>query len=130
MKKCDTLRTFIKSGYEISTSFLTPPVCPNEINPIIASLIPQNWFDGKRVAKGLKQIEGKIESVNFGTEGSPVLYLQIPQYGCTCQRKCPKLTNKQAKKWANTVMNVGKTMMKADEVSYDPSKRRVRLWWD
>jgi len=91
-----------------------------------------NEFDGKRIAKWLKDLLLKDAKVQVGREYSPVIYVHVPHAGDSKAAADKELALAQG------IMTQGKKL-KADETSTERrtqlpegkfSEIVVRLWWD
>lgn len=106
-----------------------------------------NSFDPGRVARAIGEIFDDAMAVEFGAEGSPVLYVTVPFYagqriGASCGVR-EKYTLEQRQEYAGRVIDWAKHM-DADEICVYQHPRteqpiwngtgdhpyRVRIWWD
>jgi hypothetical protein len=132
--------TFVKIAYGLnegqrfqSTEFLTPRLRTSQAAPLIRLVKRYNEFDGERVANAVSGLKGRVSGVEFGREGSPVLYIELPAW--THQReespateKGTKISNTQTEEFVNELRALFIEQLKADEFSVNG--RRVRVWWD
>ena len=132
--------TFVKIAYGLnegqrfqSTEFLTPRLRTSQAAPLIRLVKRYNEFDGERVANAVSGLKGRVAGVEFGREGSPVLYIELPFW--THQReeappteKGTKISDAQMEALVNELRALFIDQLKADEFSVN--RRRVRVWWD
>jgi len=132
--------TFVKIAYGLhegqrfqATEFLTPRLRTSQAAPLIRLVTHYNEFDGERVANAVSSLKGRVSGVEFGREGSPVLYIELPFW--THQReeanpaeKGAKINDAQSDAFANELRALFVDQLKADEFSVN--RRRVRIWWD
>lgn len=132
--------TFVHIGYGLhkdlnfqSTSFLTPRIRTSQASHLIRMVTSYNEFNGERVALAVEKLKGKVSGVEFGREGSPVLYIELPFW--THQREehplgetGTKISDRDTDKFIADLRRVFVDELNADELSV--SHRRVRVWWD
>ena len=135
-----TAETFVRIGFGLnrsqrfqSTEFLTPRLRTRQAVPLIRLVKRYNEFNGESVATAIDKLHGQVSGVEFGREGSPVLYIELPYW--THQReeaapnglgtKIPEMENDALVAQLRRVF-VGE--LKAEEFSV--SRRRVRIWWN
>lgn len=132
--------TFVRIGFGLnenqrfqSTEFLTPRLRTTQATPLIRLVKEYNEFNGERVAAAVEKLRGRVSGVEFGREGSPVLYIELPYW--THQREetvqtgmGTKITDDESDKVVSELRRVFVTELRADEFSV--SRRRVRIWWD
>lgn len=112
-------------------------------------LVPEyNAFDGAKIADGIEKLRGDIMCWQFGREGSPVIYMQIPYWLSQSEKACPDLHDKEGaqpceKATDDRRLTPAETAdltkratalfqsLHADEVAFDPiAKNTMRIWWD
>jgi hypothetical protein len=132
--------TFVKIAYGLnegqrfqSTEFLTPRLRTSQAAPLIRLVKHYNEFDGERVANAVSSLKGRVSGVEFGREGSPVLYIELPFWthqreGASATEKGIKIDDAQSDALANELRALFVDQLKADEFSVN--RRRVRVWWD
>jgi hypothetical protein len=132
--------TFVRIGFGLnkdqrfqSTEFLTPRLRTSQAVPLIRLVKQYNEFDGERVAAAVEKLRGRVSGVEFGREGSPVVYIELPFW--THQREesalngiRTKITDADNEKFVADLKQVFVDELKADEFSV--AGRRVRVWWD
>ncbi len=124
-----------KRGFQ-STEFLTPMLSTRQAAQLV-QLVPQYGkdFKGAEVAKGIQRFAGRVSYVQFGREGSPVLYIELPYW--THQREGPttrgvglRISDQENQELVQELRNVFVNELQAEEFSADPiNKRRIRIWW-
>jgi hypothetical protein len=119
-----------------STQFLTPPLSTRQASQLV-QLVPEygRYFKGVEVAKGIQRFAGRVSSVQFGREGSPVLYMNLPYW--THQREGPltkvpgqRISDQENQKLVQELRKVFVDRLLAEEFSADSiNKRTIRIWW-
>lgn len=119
-----------------STEFLTPILSTRQAAQLV-QLVPQygKFFKGTDVAKGIQRFAGRVSYVQFGREGSPVLYIELPYW--THQREGPmtkgvgsRISDQENQQLVQELRNVFVNELLAEEFSADPiDRRRIRIWW-
>jgi hypothetical protein len=119
-----------------STEFLTPMLSTRQAVQLV-QLVPRYGkdFKGAEVAKGIQHFAGRVSSVQFGREGSPVLYIELPYW--THQREGPitkgvgsRISDQENQQLVQELRSVFVSELLAEEFSADPiNKRRIRIWW-
>ena len=92
-----------------------------------------NEFNGERVAAAVEKLRGRVSSVEFGREGSPVLYIELPYWTHQREETLPsgmgtRITDAQTEELVAEIRKAFVGELKADEFSVN--SRRVRIWWD
>lgn len=135
-----TAETFVRLAYGLdrssgfqSTLFLTPRLRTVQAEKLVRLVGDYNNFNGPRVADALLKFRGRVSGVEFGREGSPVLYIDLPYW--THQREETswsgqgvRISDKESAALASEIRRLFVSELKADEFSVE--KRRVRIWWD
>jgi hypothetical protein len=115
-----------------STEFLTPRLRTTQAQPLIRMVGPYNEFDGPKVADALGAFRGKVSSVQFGREGSPVLYVELPYWTHQREGSIPgmgtKITDDENDNLVEELRQVFVVRLQAEEFS--ARARMVRIWWD
>ena len=131
---------FVRIGFGLnkdqrfqSTEFLTPRLRTSQAAPLIRLVKQYNDFDGERVAQAVEKLKGRVSGVEFGREGSPVIYLELPYW--TNQREeatsvnvATKISDVENSAFVEELKSVFESELKADE--FTVNRRRVRIWWD
>jgi hypothetical protein len=131
---------FVRIGYALdrtqrfqSTEFLTPRLRTTQASHLIRLVTSYNEFDGEAVAQAVAALRGRVSGVEFGREGSPVVYVELPYW--THQREeAPssgmgtKISDEENDKLVAELRDIFVGKLKADEFSVQ--RRRVRIWWD
>ena len=132
--------TFVRIGFGLnqkqrfqSTEFLTPRLRTAQATPLIRLVKEYNEFNGERVAAAVEKLRGRVSGVEFGREGSPVLYIELPYWTHQREETVPtgmgiKITDAESDKIVEELRHVFVSELKADEFSVN--RRRVRIWWD
>lgn len=118
-----------------STKFLTPPLSTTQAAELVRVVPEYGSFRGDAVAEGIKRFAGRVSSVEFGREGSPVLYVQLPYW--THQREGPiprekgtRITDEETNKLVQGLRRVFVDGIGAEEFGPDSiDKRKIRIWW-
>ena len=63
-----------------STQFLTPRLSTTQAAQVVAVIAEYDRFKGPLVAEGIKRFAGRVSAIEFGREGSPVLYVHLPYW--------------------------------------------------
>lgn len=123
-----------KQGFQ-STQFLTPALSTRQASQLIKLVPEYGSFRGALVAKALLRFSNRVSGVQFGREGSPVLYIDLPYW--THQQEGPiakapgvRISEDDHKKLVQELRQVFVGEMHAEEFSTDPVRERtVRIWW-
>lgn len=132
--------TFVRIGFGLnenqrfqSYEFLTPRLRTAHATSLIRLVREYNEFNGERVAAAVEKLRGQVSGVEFGREGSPVLYIELPYW--THQREETvlngignKITDAENDKVVAELRQLFVGELKADEFSVN--RRRIRIWWD
>jgi hypothetical protein len=134
-------QTFIRLGFGLdrsvnfqSTEMLTPIMRTVQAQQLIQMVVSYNNFEGKKVAEALTEFRGHVSSVQFGREGSPVIYIQLPYW--THQQEETRIKGQEGKcipgsvtdKLVERLRHVMVEKLAADEFTVEYN--RVRVWWD
>ena len=131
---------FVRIGYGLdekknfqSTVFLTPRLRTVQATPLIRLVKEYNEFNGERVAAAVEKFRGRVSAVEFGREGSPVLYFELPYWTHQREEAVPKgmgtkITEAENEMFIAELRQLFVGELKADEFSVE--HRRVRVWWD
>jgi hypothetical protein len=132
--------TFVKIAYGLnkgqrfqSTEFLTPTLRTSQAAPLIRLIKKYNEFDGVRVAAAVEKLKGRISGIEFGREGSPVLYIDLPYWSHQREEAPPnekkaKISDAENDRLVDEIKVLFVSQLKAYEFS--TKGRRVRIWWD
>jgi hypothetical protein len=132
--------TFVRIAYGLnegqrfqSTEFLTPRLRTTQAASLVRLVKQYNEFDGVRVAAAIEGLKGRVSGVEFGREGSPVLYIELPYWthqreAATPTEKGIKIGDAQNEELVSEIKELFVNQLKADEFSVN--RRRVRIWWD
>jgi hypothetical protein len=118
-----------------STQFLTPLLSTRQASQLVQLVPEYGTFKGSEVAKGIQRFAGRVSSVQFGREGSPVLYIGLPYW--THQREGPitkgvgsRISDQENQRLVQELRKVFVDELLAEEFSADPiNKRTIRIWW-
>jgi hypothetical protein len=118
-----------------STQFLSPPLSTTQAAQLVLVVPEYGSFKGASVADGIKRFSGRVLSVQFGREGSPVLYIDLPYW--THQREGPfprengtRISEAENTRLVEELRKVFVDELAAEEFGPDPiNKRRIRIWW-
>ena len=113
--------------------FKTDSLTPEEASEVAKVVSSYNEYRGKAVAEAILKLRGKVSSVEFGREFSPVLYVHMPfwthQVAGSKEISGRIFTESENKANVDFVMSVLKKV-KPDELDYDSSTNTIRAWWD
>lgn len=117
-----------------STHFLTPRLSTTQAAQLVR-VIDYGKFKGTAVAEGIKRFAGRVSGVEFGREGSAVLYFHLPYW--THQREGPvgkgagsRISEEEHAKLVAELRQVFVTELGAQEFGPDrPNTRTIRIWW-
>jgi hypothetical protein len=118
-----------------STQFLTPFLNTRQAAQLVQLVQEYKTFKGADVAKGILRFSGRVSGVEFGREGSPVLYVDLPYW--THQREGPvakgagsRISEEDNQHLVDELKKVFVDELLAEEFSVDSiNKRTVRIWW-
>jgi len=127
-------RVLGQRGFQ-STEFLTPPLSTKQASQLVLVVPEYGRFKGALVAEGIRRFTGRVMSIQFGREGSPVLYVQLPYW--THQREGPithqmgtRIPDEEHKRLVEELRKVFVDELSAEEFGPDTiDKRRIRIWW-
>lgn len=127
-------RVLGKPGFE-STQFLTPQLSTRQASELITLVPEYGQFHGAAVAEALLRFSHRVSGVQFGREGSPVLYIDLPYW--THQREGPlskgageRISEEENEKLVQELRQVFVGELNAEEFSIDLiRKRTIRIWW-
>lgn len=131
---------FVRLGFGLnegqrfqSTSFLTPFLRTPQAAPLIRLVKDYNEFNGERVAAAVEKFRGRVMGLEFGREGSPVLYIDLPYWthqreGADTIGQGTRISDAENDSLVEELRQVFVDDLKADEFGVDG--RRVRVWWD
>jgi len=128
------LESLDNGGFQ-STEFLTPPLSTKQASQLVLVVPEYGRFKGALVAEGIRRFTGRVMSIQFGREGSPVLYVQLPYW--THQREGPithqmgtRIPDEEHKRLVEELRKVFVDELSAEEFGPDTiDKRRIRIWW-
>ncbi|MFP8780478.1 hypothetical protein [Hydrogenophaga sp. RWCD_12] len=132
--------SFVRIGFGLkkdqrfqSYEFLTPRLRTAQAVPLIRLIKQYNGFNGERVAAAVEKLRGRISGLEFGREGSPVLYIELPHWSHQREEadtsvQGTRITDAENDRLVEELRQVFVDELKADEFGADG--RRVRVWWD
>jgi len=135
-----TAETFVRLAYGLdrslgfeSTQFLTPRLRTAQAERLVRMVGVYNAFNGPKVADALVRLRGKVSSIEFGREGSPVIYIELPYWTHQIEETSmsgqgTRISESESAALASEIKRLFVTELKADEFSVE--SRRVRIWWD
>jgi hypothetical protein len=130
---------FVRIGFGLNanqrfhvTEFLTPGLRTRQACQLIRMVKSYNQFDGEKVAAALAAFEGQVSAVEFGREGSPVMYVELPYWthqreGVTPLNTGIRISDEDTEKLVSAMRKAFVETLGAEEFSADG--RRVRIWW-
>ncbi len=118
-----------------STQFLTPRLSTVQAAQLVRVVTEYGKFKGALVAEGIKRFAGRVSGIEFGREGSPVLYFHLPHW--THQREGPlgkgagsRISEEEHAKLVAELRQVFVGELGAQEFGPDrPNSRTIRVWW-
>jgi hypothetical protein len=118
-----------------STHFLTPRLSTVQTAQLVRVVAEYGKFKGALVAEGITRFAGRVSAVEFGREGSPVLYIHLPYW--THQREGPvgkgagsRISDEEHAKLVAELRQVFVTGLGAQEFGPDrANSRTIRIWW-
>ena len=118
-----------------STQVLTPRLNTRQASQLIQLVPEYRTFKGGAVASAVSKFAGRVSGVEFGREGSPVLYFDLPYW--THQREGPvstgqgtRVSDEENAKLVGDLRSVFVGELGAEEFGEArPSSRRIRVWW-
>jgi hypothetical protein len=135
---------FVKLGYgpQIlgqrgfqSTQFLTPELSTKQAAQLVRVVPEYGKFKGDRVAEGILRFAGRVSGVQFGREGSPVLYIHLPYWthqteGPINRGKGSRISDEENERLVAELRKVFVSELGAQEFGPDEiNKRKIRIWW-
>lgn len=118
-----------------STEFLSPVLSTAQAAQLVLVVPEYGGFKGALVAEGITRFRGRVSSVQFGREGSPVLYFQLPYW--THEREGPlpraqgtRISDEETAQLVEELRKVFVDTLGAEEFGPDTiDKRKIRVWW-
>jgi hypothetical protein len=118
-----------------STLFLTPGLSTTQAAQLVRVVPEYGKFNGALVADGIERFAGRVSAVQFGREGSPVVYFELPYW--THQREGPigggmgsRISDEEHAQVVAELRKVFVNDLSADEFGPDRiNKRKIRIWW-
>lgn len=118
-----------------STQFLTPPLSTAQAAELVRVVPEYGPFKGEAVAEGIERFAGRVMGVQFGREGSPVLYVQLPYWTHQWEGPVPhtvgtRISDEETRQLVEELRKVFVGGLSAEEFSADTiDKRKIRIWW-
>jgi hypothetical protein len=118
-----------------STLFLTPLLSTAQAAQLVRVVPEYGKFRGPLVANAITRFSGRASGVQFGREGSPVLYVHLPYW--THQREGPvgkgmgsRISDAEHAVLVAELRKVFVGELGAQEFGPDHiNKRNIRIWW-
>lgn len=150
----DGVLDFVRIGYgdvhdrpARSLSFRTECLSTDIAKQAVLLVPSYNAFEGTKVAAAIESLRGELMCWQFGREGSPVLYAEIPYWTHQQEKACPTRHDDAAAECPNRddarklsvdertalIARVKKALeaAQADEVGFETSSNTtLRAWWD
>ena len=131
--------TFVRIAYRLdssqrfqSTTFLTPRLRTQQAAHLVRLVERYNDFEGAPVADAIQELRGIVSGVEFGREGSPVIYLEFPYWTHQREEADPKLKGERIsdQEFEAAVSKVRAQFVEGLRATeFSVWKRRVRIWW-
>ena len=123
-----------KPGFQ-STQFLTPRLGTRQAAELIRLVPEYGNFRSAPVADAILKFSRRVSAIQFGREGSPVLYVNLPYW--THQQEGPitkglgaRIAEIDHQKLVQELRKVFVDQLHADEFDADPvNGRTIRIWW-
>jgi hypothetical protein len=117
-----------------SLYFRTEELTTDEAQAVV-KLINYDQFDGIKIAEAISQFRGKIASYEFGREGSPVLYVNLPVWthqreGASRSRSKSRIEDAENDSLLARFDALATTLGASELGAVDPHKRKLRMFWD
>jgi hypothetical protein len=122
-----------------SLNFRTEKLNTDQTMAVVQLVQEYNQFDGAAVAAALEQFRGRVSGYEFGREGSPVLYIELPYWtsqaeahaGREAEAGGRRIEDAERDALIAEVRLVFVDRLKADEFDIEEiGDRRLRVWWD
>lgn len=118
-----------------STQFLTPRLSTSQAAQLVRIVDEYGKFKGAAVGEAIARFAGRVSGIEFGREGSPVLYVHLPYW--THQREGPvgkgagsRISDAEHAKLVAELRQVFVGELGAQEFGPDRSNSRtIRVWW-
>jgi hypothetical protein len=119
-----------------STEFLTPLLSTSQAAHLIELVPEYGAFRGATVAAAVRALSGRVQGIQFGREGPPVLYIDLPYW--THQREGPvsnvfgsKISDEEHARMVEELRAVFVGQLGAVEFGQADRvrKRVIRVWW-
>jgi hypothetical protein len=123
-----------QKGFQ-STLFRTPQLNTRQAATLIRLVPEYRSFKGEPVAAAVESLAGSVSGVEFGREGSPVLYINLPYW--THQREGPidkpagiRIPEDDHLRFVEELRRVFVGQLGAQEFGPDRiDGRSIRIWW-
>ncbi len=123
-----------QKGFQ-STQFRTPRLSTRQAAQLIRLVPEYGGFKGEAVAAAVERMAGRVSGVEFGREGSPVLYVDLPYW--THQREGPviqssgvRISDDDHLRMVEELRRVFVAELGAREFGPDRTgSRTLRIWW-
>jgi hypothetical protein len=118
-----------------STQFLTPRLNTTQAAQLVRVVAEYGKFKGPLVAEGIKRFAGRVSGVEFGREGSPVLYFHLPYWthqreGPVTKRAGTRINDEEHTRLVAELRQVFVGDLGAQEFGPDrANSRTIRVWW-
>ncbi|MBS0447759.1 MAG: hypothetical protein JSR59_17605 [Proteobacteria bacterium] len=140
----EAAETFVRLGFGLflpggknfqSTEFLTPLLSTEQAAHLVELVPEYRTFRGKAVAEAIRRLSGWVSGVQFGREGAPVVYIELPYW--TDQREGPvtvgtgaRISDEENAKFVEELRAVFVGQLGAEEFGPDRIRKRlIRIWW-
>lgn len=118
-----------------STEFLTPLLSTAQAAHLSEMVPEYRTFRGKPVAEAIRRPAGRVSGVQFGREGPPVVYIELPYW--THQREGPlsagtgtRISDEENAKFVEELRAIFVGELGAEEFGPDRTRKRlIRIWW-
>ncbi|CRK56935.1 hypothetical protein [Alloactinosynnema sp. L-07] len=139
---------FVRVGQKVSLNFTVGIRNRATFQAVMAEALGGNNFDPSRVASTIGSLFDDAMRVDFGAEGTAVLYLDVPYFenqriGCSAASTNTRFTDSERQAYAQRVIDWAREM-RADEITVQQhpitpapvvgkpgdNPYRIRIWWD
>jgi hypothetical protein len=118
-----------------STQFLTPRLSTEQASRLMEMVDEYRTFRGKTVAAAVRRLAGQVSGIEFGREGPPVVYINLPYWthqreGLVLSGAGTRISDDEHAKLVEELRSIFVGQLGAQEFSVDRiDKRRIRIWW-
>lgn len=118
-----------------STRFLTPRLSTRQAAHLVRLVPEYGSFKGEPVAQAIERLAGRVSGIEFGREGSPVLYVDLPHWthqreGSLNKPQGERIPDEEHLRLVDELRRTFVNELGAREFGADrPGDRTIRVWW-